>query len=630
MKKRILALVLAATTAFSMFGASLSVSAADAENTLVGGIVKYDSDKGYMDENGVADYATYIDQINAVNDLVVDDSDVAVEDNYLYSYDYTAKSWENFTTALDTALNVEDGTTEYLGKTVYPMYATALVNAAKALVAETGDNRQTTALRAAALDDLYAAKNDVKAMDPTDYVDGETALAAIKADLNKVTAADYTSAVLKALAAYEKAVEALKPVDSDVDPFDALAEQIEIAEGILSYRDEYKTTASANKAFDNLEAKLDAANNIMGDYSVLTSKITKATNELKTAIAKVNTYAIKASANTLKALKAAMDKADACKKDPGYVTTGDSNAVKAFDKAYAAAENAKNASEHVVIDATDALNDAIDGLKVNAAKGSYALAAQERLEAKGAFKKVESDYTPATWAKLESALEAFEAAVTEKEYDEAEKAVNTALDGLVKVSTRAAKAEFKKVMAEAKSLYNDKKGQATKSQAAVNAFKDAYEKADKATPSTVSAYEDLTATMEAAIKAYKENKVVDAYEGWAYDNGTWYFFVKGEKATGWTWDGKNWYYMNDKGVMQTGWQKIDGAWYYLNTWGGMAKGWAKVNNTWYYLNPNGGKMVANGWNWINGKCYYFYASGAMAANTTVNGYKVGADGAWIK
>lgn len=82
--------------------------------------------------------------------------------------------------------------------------------------------------------------------------------------------------------------------------------------------------------------------------------------------------------------------------------------------------------------------------------------------------------------------------------------------------------------------------------------------------------------------------------------------------------------------MQTGWQKVDGAWYYLNAWGGMAKGWAKVNNTWYYLNPNGGKMVANGWNWINGKCYYFNASGAMAVNTTVNGYKVGADGAWIK
>ena len=39
MKKRILALALAATTAFSMFGASLSVSAADAESTKVAALI---------------------------------------------------------------------------------------------------------------------------------------------------------------------------------------------------------------------------------------------------------------------------------------------------------------------------------------------------------------------------------------------------------------------------------------------------------------------------------------------------------------------------------------------------------------------------------------------------------------
>ena len=618
MKKRILALALAAATAFSMFGASLSVSAAGAEKTLVDGIVKYDSEKGYVDENGNADYATYIDQINAVNDLIVEDSDEAVEAGKLYAYDYTSTSWEAFATAVENALNAEDGTLAYLGKTMYPMYANALSAAANALAPELGDSRYISDLRATALDDLYAAKKDVKDLDPTDYVDGVNAIAAIKANLDKVTAASsYTSAVLKALADYEKAVDALKPVDSDEDPFDALAEQIEIAEGILSYRDEYKTTASANKAFDNLEAKLDAANDIMGDYSVLTSKITKATNELKTAIAKVNTYAIKASADTLKALKAAIAKADACKADPGYVTTGDSDAVKAFAKAYAA------------LDATDALYEAIEGLKVNAAKGSYALAAQERLEALGAFNKVESDYTPATWAKLESALEAFEAAVTEKEYDDAEKAVTAAVKGLVKVSTRAAKAEFKKVMAEAKSLYNDTKSQATKSAAAVSAYKAAYEKAAKATPSTVSEYEDLTATMEAAIKAYKENKVVAAYEGWAYDKGVWTFYVKGEVVTGWNKINNVWYYMNDKGGMQTGWVKVDGAWYYLMDWGGMATGWAQVKGTWYFLDASG-KCVMNTWKQINGKWYYFNASGAMAVNTTINGYKVDANGVWVK
>ena len=203
------------------------------------------------------------------------------------------------------------------------------------------------------------------------------------------------------------------------------------------------------------------------------------------------------------------------------------------------------------------------------------------------------------------------------------------MKGLVKVSTRAAKAEFKKVMAEAKSLYNDTKSQATKSAAAVSAYKAAYEKAAKATPSTVSEYEDLTATMEAAIKAYKENKVVAAYEGWAYDKGVWTFYVKGEVVTGWNKINNVWYYMNDKGVMQTGWVKVDGAWYYLKDWGGMATGWAQVKGTWYFLDASG-KCVMNTWKQINGKWYYFNASGAMAVNTTINGYKVDANGVWVK
>ena len=416
MKKRILALALAAATAFSMFGASLSVSAAGAEKTLVDGIVKYDSEKGYVDENGNADYATYIDQINAVNDLIVEDSDEAVEAGKLYAYDYTSTSWEAFATAVENALNADDGTAAYLGKTMYPMYANALSAAANALAPELGDSRYISDLRAAALDDLYAVKKDVKDLDPTDYVDGANAIAAIKANLDKVTAASsYTSAVLKALADYEKAVDALKPVDSDVDPFDALADQIETAEGILTYRDEYKTTASANKAFDNLEAKLDAANEIMGDYSVLTSKITKATNELKSAIAKVRTYAIKASSETQKALTAALTKAQACIDDPDYATD-----AKAFQDALEAAKAAKNGSEHEVADATEALLDAIDNLKVKAIAGWKALKIQEELEAAGAFKKVETDYTPSSWAKFEDALAAYEAAVTEKEYNAAQ------------------------------------------------------------------------------------------------------------------------------------------------------------------------------------------------------------------
>ncbi len=137
--------------------------------------------------------------------------------------------------------------------------------------------------------------------------------------------------------------------------------------------------------------------------------------------------------------------------------------------------------------------------------------------------------------------------------------------------------------------------------------------------------------------------------GWVEVNGTWYFFKSnGLMAKGWIKDGNRWYYLKDNGAMATGWFKDAGVWYYLFNWGGMANnewvydngwyymsgngamhtGWLKDGNSWYYLNSNG--LMAKGWNWINSDCYFFYDSGRMAANETVNGYKVNANGAWVK
>ena len=59
--------------------------------------------------------------------------------------------------------------------------------------------------------------------------------------------------------------------------------------------------------------------------------------------------------------------------------------------------------------------------------------------------------------------------------------------------------------------------------------------------------------------------------------------------TGWLLDGSTWYYLQSNGAMKTGWfQDTDGRWYYLN------------------------------------------ANGSMAVNTSVDGYKLGANGAWIR
>jgi hypothetical protein len=68
------------------------------------------------------------------------------------------------------------------------------------------------------------------------------------------------------------------------------------------------------------------------------------------------------------------------------------------------------------------------------------------------------------------------------------------------------------------------------------------------------------------------------------------------------------YYFKDDGTMATGWITYNGNWYYLDNSGAMATGWIKdTNGSWYYL----------------------YSNGIMAVNTTIGGYKIGSNGAWI-
>ena len=106
------------------------------------------------------------------------------------------------------------------------------------------------------------------------------------------------------------------------------------------------------------------------------------------------------------------------------------------------------------------------------------------------------------------------------------------------------------------------------------------------------------------------NNTASTLRGWKLQSdGKWYFYKEdGSKAVGWYKDGATWYYLNPNGDMKTGWLKDNGAWYYLKESGAMATGWVNDGGTWYYLN----------------------ASGAMLSNTTVNGYKLGPTGAWIK
>ena len=111
---------------------------------------------------------------------------------------------------------------------------------------------------------------------------------------------------------------------------------------------------------------------------------------------------------------------------------------------------------------------------------------------------------------------------------------------------------------------------------------------------------------------------------WLLLNNRWYYFnQEGYMLTGWLFYNNAWYYFEEKeggeqGKMSVGWKEIRGFWYYFSEevgveQGKMRTGWQEVKGKWYYLNPQVGAE--------NGK---------MLFNTKVDGYTLGADGAWQK
>ena len=53
-----------------------------------------------------------------------------------------------------------------------------------------------------------------------------------------------------------------------------------------------------------------------------------------------------------------------------------------------------------------------------------------------------------------------------------------------------------------------------------------------------------------------------------------------------------------------------------------------MNGKWYFMNESG--RMQTGWITVNEKNYYLHSDGSMAADTTVSGRILGADGAEIR
>ena len=125
--------------------------------------------------------------------------------------------------------------------------------------------------------------------------------------------------------------------------------------------------------------------------------------------------------------------------------------------------------------------------------------------------------------------------------------------------------------------------------------------------------------------------------GWNQNaDGTWSFYdATGAQVKGqWVNAGGVWYYLNADGTMATGWLLEGGNWYYLNPnsdgyQGAMKTGWVQVSGVWYYLNASG--AMKTGWfQDTDGRWYFLKSSGAMAANEYIDGYYLGANGAWVR
>ena len=158
------------------------------------------------------------------------------------------------------------------------------------------------------------------------------------------------------------------------------------------------------------------------------------------------------------------------------------------------------------------------------------------------------------------------------------------------------------------------------------------------------------------LDAEKDGAMFDA--GWKYINSRWYYFNdNGVMKTGWLYYGEHWYYLSsygdmsvnewdyinskwyhfyDSGVMETGWTYYKNNWYYLSPYGDMSVNeWDYINSNWYHFDKNG--IMQTGWFLYNGNWYYLYPAnnnagksiGAMAQNTTIDGYFISQDGIWI-
>lgn len=639
MKKRILALALAAATAFSMFGASLSVGAAayDAykpyEPVNVGTLAQEDGASLDPTKKEAAD--TLADQI-----IFASSDTTEISSEVVYAYDYTSAALTEAKTKAQAYLDDPTKDTYNAFKTAADALAAAKVTGVTYPAASV--DRIAAYKAVVDLNGKVAAAKDM--IGDTDYTDYK--LAALNRDIKNVADDMQTSEYYALKEAYDyydglfgfssvkqkeyeklyAEVSAYEADDYSGTAYDRVLNYISIAEGFAADGDYTNAIAALNSAKavgfktpDKTELKATLA-------SMFTDgKILSTYSGTGTCLYKKADYNTSAKDDAWDVLVTGYEDVDGTWIDSVY------------SKAYTTYRSSgKRQSE--VNAANEALLNALADLGVTNAAPNYDIVKLEEYVAMAeAVESTDYKTNSTVWKAFEKALTTAQDVLAKDVPGKSE--VTAAINGLAKyvdggngldgiiVSNTTARNNLKKAIKEAEALLKDTSDMTEAQVASLKvAIANAKTVANDAKLKTISSMTNAQAALEDAVTASQQAL------GWVQlSNGTWMYGTEdGYVTSNWKWIGSAWYYFDAKGIMATGWLQLDGAWYYMYSWGGMAKGWALVDGSWYYLNPNGGKMVANTWMWIDGKCYYFYSWGGMAANTTIDGYKVDASGAWVK
>ena len=683
MKKRILAAVLAAATAFSMFGASLSASAYIDGNekyqtysaVTSGADTKFDAYGTSQftetdDSDESADYATFAGLLDTVDISTNPD----VKNGVVYIIDYPCDTDE--LNALEAALNNAYAAVEAV---VNPAKMTA--NEAKALNTAASalkdayktivDDGATTgavlasdaSLRGKTYDRVKAA-NDVMAkvtnrmIDTVDWT--AYGIAQLQTDLAAIGNGDgkYTSNLLDLANSYDYLNEIFGFEDLVAGDLDTQYEK-ELEKALALVESDYTTSnwykiegyiAEAEELY--ADGKVQKAIDMLKDAQSVAAKKADKT-DLKAALQDLFTVrTISFPADYTKATNAKYD-ADDFKVSKSYVVAGVTFAytdafnefavgivaideygndvvIDSYYNAAVAVYRNNSARQSQVDEALANLEDAVAALEITNVASEWEIARLETYLDEATTMYKEGDYrNNSIWKKFIAAVEDAEDILAKsypgkREVAAASAELKSFIDKeagyqLTPNSTVSLKRELKNLINDAKDLLKDT---TDKPAAVILGLEKVVASAQKVVDnanSLVSNYEDAIATLSDAMDDYTKGIVPDVVTGWYYSD-----------------EAKAWFFYKEDGTEMTGWMwdASYNGWYYFREDGTMVEDCSKmIGGTWYYF-WKGGKMAASAWaKGLDGKWYYYNASGAMATSSWILSsgkyYYVGSDGAML-